>query len=159
MSIAEFVLNSGDFMRELVEIPKYWKWRSFTKVTMPIPVHLNSSYEKLFANIMQSKDLDCTSSDMVISYPMHSREKVSLTIINNDVHVLTYMMDIDAHGLRPILRINVVERTFEGPLNSSPPLSQFPTVDDDLNDYENDEDHPINMEYDSMHIKDVSLDS
>ena len=86
------------------------------------------------------------------------------TIIINDIRVLTYIMDANTDGFRPILRINMVERSFEGPLNSSPPLSRCPTVDDDLiddnlNDYENDGDHPINMEDDSMHMEDVSSDS
>ncbi|KAF3655127.1 hypothetical protein FXO38_14823 [Capsicum annuum] len=112
---------------------------------------------------MQSGDLNCASSDMVISYLMHSRKKVNLTIINNDVRVLTYIMDADANGFSPILRINVVERSFEEPLNSSAPPLRRPTVDDDLidddlNNYENDGDHPINMEDYSMHMEDFSSD-
>ncbi|PHT40743.1 putative M18 family aminopeptidase 2 [Capsicum baccatum] len=46
---------------------------------------------------------------------MRSREKVNPMIINSDVHVLMYMMDADVDGLRPILRINIVEMSFEGP--------------------------------------------
>ncbi|PHT65640.1 hypothetical protein T459_30065 [Capsicum annuum] len=113
---------------------------------------------------MQSKNLDYTQRDVVISYLMHSREKVNPTIINSDVRVLTYIMDTDADGFRPILRINVVERSFEGPLNSPAPPPQCPTfdddlIDDDLNDYENGGNHPINMEDDSMHMEDFSSDS
>ncbi|PHT98874.1 hypothetical protein BC332_32202 [Capsicum chinense] len=142
MSIVEFVLVSGDFMEEWVETSKCWKWRSFTK----------------------SGNLDCTLSDVVISYVMHLREKVNPTIINNDVRVLTYIIDADADGFRPILRINMVERSFEGPLNSSAPLPRCPTVDndlidDDLNDYKNDVDDTINMKDYSMHMEDFSLDS
>ncbi|PHT26841.1 hypothetical protein CQW23_33552 [Capsicum baccatum] len=103
MSIAEFVLISGDFMGEWVETSKYWKWRSFTKVTILIPVRRNSLYDEFVASVM------------------------------------------------PILRINVVERSFEGPLNSSAPPPRRPVVDndlidDDLSDYENDVDDTINME-------------
>ncbi|KAF3624769.1 hypothetical protein FXO38_30080 [Capsicum annuum] len=108
---------------------------------------------------MQSADLDCTLSDVVISYLMHLREKVNPTIINNDVGLLMYMMNVDADGFRPILRINVVERSFEGLLNSSPPPPRRSKVNNDLNNYENDGDHPINMEDDSMHMEDVSSDS
>ncbi|PHT52830.1 hypothetical protein CQW23_07292 [Capsicum baccatum] len=113
---------------------------------------------------MQSADLECAPSNMVISYIMHSREKVNPTIINNDVRVLTYIMDADEDDFRPILRINMVERSFEGPMNSSPLLPRRPAVDDDLinddlNDYENNGDHLINMKDDSMHMKDFSLDS
>ncbi|PHU06316.1 hypothetical protein BC332_22805 [Capsicum chinense] len=163
MSIAEFVLVSGDFMGEWVETSKCWKWRSFTKVTVSIPVHRNSSYDEFIASVMQSGDLDCASSDVVISYVMHSREKVNPTIINSDVRVLTYIMDADVDGFRPILRINVVERSFEGPLNSSATPSRRPAVDDDLvdddlNDYENDVDDTINMEDYSMHMEHFSSD-
>ncbi|PHU02298.1 hypothetical protein BC332_27549 [Capsicum chinense] len=154
MSIVEFVLVSGDFMGEWVETPKCWKWRSFIKVTILIPVRRNSLYDEFVISVIQSEDLDCAPSNVVISYLMHLREKVNPTIINNDVRVLTYIMDADADGFRPILRINVVERSFEGPLNSSPPPPRRPVVDDDLNDYENDGDHPINMEDDSMHMED-----
>ncbi|KAM3251377.1 hypothetical protein P3L10_005447 [Capsicum annuum] len=95
---------------------------------------------------------------------MHSREKVNPTIINSDLRVLTYIMDADADGFRLILRINVVERSFEGSLNSSAPPPRCPTVDDDLiddnlNDYENDVDDTINMEDYSMHMEDFSSDS
>ncbi|PHT30387.1 hypothetical protein CQW23_29981 [Capsicum baccatum] len=150
MSIAEFVLVSSDFMGEWVETSKCWKWRSFTKVTIPIPVRRNSMYDEFVASVMQSGDLDCAPIDVVISYVMHSREKVNPTIINRDVSVLTY--------------INVVERSFEGSLNSSAPPPRRPAVDDDLidddlNDYENDVDDTINVEDYSMHMEDFSSDS
>ncbi|PHT48478.1 hypothetical protein CQW23_12686 [Capsicum baccatum] len=159
MSIAEFVLVSGDFMGEWVETSKCWKWRSFNKVTISIPVRRNSSYDEFVASVMQSGDLDCAPSDVVISYVMYSREKVNPTIINSDVCVLTYIMDADADGFRPILRINVVKRSFEGPLNSSAPPPQRPTVDDDLNNYENDVDNTINMEDYSMHMEEFLSNS
>ncbi|PHT90973.1 hypothetical protein T459_06086 [Capsicum annuum] len=164
MSIAEFVLVSGDFMGEWVETSKCWKWRSFNKVTILIPVRRNSSYDKFVAGVMQSGDLDCASSDVVISYVIDSREKVNPTIINNNVRVLTYTMDADANGFRPILRINMVERSFEGPLNSSAPPPRRSAVnddliDDDLNGYENDVVDTINMEDYSMHMEDFSSDS
>ncbi|KAF3646244.1 hypothetical protein FXO38_19256 [Capsicum annuum] len=113
---------------------------------------------------MQSGDLDCAPSDVVISYVMHSREKVNPAIINSNVRVLTYITDADADGFRPILRINVIERSFEGPLNSSAPPPRRPTVDDDLidddlNDYENDVDDTINMEDYFIHMEDFSSDS
>ncbi|KAM3269952.1 hypothetical protein P3S67_029858 [Capsicum chacoense] len=127
-------------------------------------VRHNSSYDEFVASIMQSGDLDCAPSDVVISYAMHSREKVNPTIINSDVRVLTYIMDADADGFRPILRINVVERFFKGPLNSSAPPPQCPAVDDDLinddlNDYENDVNDTINMEDYSIHMEYFSSDS
>ncbi|KAM3237016.1 hypothetical protein P3L10_012045 [Capsicum annuum] len=164
MSIAEFVLVSVDFMGEWVETSKCWKLRSFTKVTISIPVRRNNSYDKFVASVMQSGDLDCAPSDVVISYVIHLKEKVNLTIINSDVRVLTYIMDADPNDFRPILRINVVERSFEGLLNSSTPPPRGPTIDDDLidddlNDYENDINDTINMEDYSMYMEDFSSDS
>ncbi|PHU24642.1 hypothetical protein BC332_09749 [Capsicum chinense] len=137
MSVTEFVLVAGDFLGEWVNTPKGWKWRSFTK----------------------SGDLDCASSNVVISYLMHSMGKVNRTIINNDGRVSFYMMNVDVDGFRPVLRINVVDRSFKGPMNSSPSLPRCPTVDDNLNDYESDVDHPMNMEDNCVHMEDVSSDS
>ncbi|PHT38309.1 hypothetical protein CQW23_21882 [Capsicum baccatum] len=159
MSFVEFFLISGDFTGEWVKTLKCWKWKSFTKVTISIPIHRNSLYDEFVASIMQSGDLDCVPSDVVISYEMHSREKVNPMIINSDVRVLTYIIDADADGFRIILRINVVERSFEGPLSSSAPLLRCSAVnddliDDDLNDYENDVDDTINKEDYSMHMED-----
>ncbi|XP_047258293.1 uncharacterized protein LOC124890510 [Capsicum annuum] len=65
-------------------------------------------------------------------------------------------MDVDADGFRPIFRINVVDRSFEGPMNSSPSPPRCWTVDNDLNNYKSDGDHPMNMEDDYVHMKDVS---
>ncbi|PHT63520.1 hypothetical protein T459_32616 [Capsicum annuum] len=159
MSVAEFVLVAGDFLGEWVNTPRGWKWRSFTKVTLPIAVHCNSSYDELVASVKQSGDLDRASSNVVISYLMHSREKVNPTIINNDGRVSFYMMNVDVDSFRPVLRINVVDRSFKGPMNSSLSLPRCPTVDDNLNDYESDDDHPMNMEDNCVHMEDVSLDS
>ncbi|PHT31729.1 hypothetical protein CQW23_28066 [Capsicum baccatum] len=107
MSIIEYVLVSSDFMREWEKTPSHWKWKSFTKVTLPIASRRNGSYDDLVVSIMESGDLDYMPSDMVISYLMHSREKVYLTIINNDRRVSLYMMDVGVDGVRPILRINI----------------------------------------------------
>ncbi|PHU23215.1 hypothetical protein BC332_08322 [Capsicum chinense] len=108
--------------------------------------------------VKQRGDLDCASSNMVISYLMHSREKVNPMIINNDARVSLYMMDVDADGFRPILRINVVDRSFEGLMNSSLSPPRCWIVDNDLIDYESDGDHPMNMEDDCVHMKAVLLD-
>ncbi|KAF3675897.1 hypothetical protein FXO37_05614 [Capsicum annuum] len=81
-----------------------------------------------------------------------------------DEFVASLMQNETCRATWPILRINVVERYFERPLNSSAPPPRRPTVDDDLidddlNDYENDVDDTINMEDYSMHMEDFSLDS
>ncbi|PHU25548.1 hypothetical protein BC332_03880 [Capsicum chinense] len=138
--------------------------RSFTKVTIPIPICRNSSYDEFIASVMQSENLDCEPSDVVISYLINTKEKVNPTIINSDVRVLTYIMDADADGFRLILKINMVKRSFEGSLNSSAPPPWRSTVnndliDDNLNDYENGGNYSINMEDDSIHMEDFSSDS
>ncbi|PHT63342.1 hypothetical protein T459_32805 [Capsicum annuum] len=156
MSIAEFVLVSGDFMGEWVETPKCWKWRSFTKVTIPVVVRHNSSYDELVACVIQSGDLDCAPGDVVISYLMNSREKVNPTIINSDVRKFMYVMDVDADGFRLILRINIAERSFKRSVNSSEPPLPRPAVDDDFSDYKNDGNHSINTKDDSMYMEDIS---
>ncbi|PHU18031.1 hypothetical protein BC332_13726 [Capsicum chinense] len=117
-------------MGEWLNTPRGWKWRSFTKVTLPIAVYHNSLYDELVASVKHSGDLDCASSNMVISYLMHLRKKVNPMIINNDARVSLYMIDVDADDFRPILRINIVDRSFKGPMNSSlyPPRCQTSTM-------------------------------
>ncbi|PHT78488.1 hypothetical protein T459_16540 [Capsicum annuum] len=119
-------------MGEWDETPKFWKWKSFTKVTLPIAVRHNGSYDDMIASIIEGKKLDCE---------------------------LNGVMDVGANGFRPILRINVIKRAFEEPLNSSPFSSRCLIVDDDLNDYENDGDHSMNMEDDSIDMEYDLLDS
>ncbi|PHT28129.1 hypothetical protein CQW23_32269 [Capsicum baccatum] len=159
MFVTEFVLVAGDFMEEWVNTPRGSKWKSFTKLTLSIAVCCNSLYDELVESVKRRGDLDCALSNVVISYLMHSRKKVNPTIINNDARVSLYMMDVDVDGFRPVLRINVVDRSFEGPMNSSPSLLRFPTVDENLNDYKSDGNHPMNMEDVCVHMKDVSSDS
>ncbi|PHU04747.1 hypothetical protein BC332_25569 [Capsicum chinense] len=159
MFVAEFVLVADDFIGEWLNTPRGWKWRSFTKVTLPIVALRNSSYDELVASIKQSGDIDCASSNVVISYLIHLTKKVNPTIINNDARMSLYIMDVDANGFRPILRINIVDMSFEGPMNLSPSPPQCWTVNNNLNNYESDGDHPMNMEDDCVHMEDVSSNS
>ncbi|PHU04229.1 Cytochrome [Capsicum chinense] len=62
-------------------------------------------------------------------------------------------------SFRPILRINIADRSFKGSVNSLEPPPPCQAVDDDFIDYENDGDHPINTEDDSMCMKDILSDS
>ncbi|KAM3397260.1 hypothetical protein P3S68_000772 [Capsicum galapagoense] len=159
MSIVEFILVSGDFMGEWLETPKCWKWKSFTKVTIPVAIRHNSLYDELVASVMQSGNLDYAPSDVVISYLINLREEVNPTIINNDVRVLMYMMDIDTDCFTPLLRINITERFVEGLVNSSEPPPPRRVVDDDFSDYENDDDQPINTKDNPIHMEEVLSDS
>ncbi|PHU12965.1 Mitochondrial import inner membrane translocase subunit TIM22-2 [Capsicum chinense] len=49
----------------------------------------------------------------------------------------------NSDDFRPILRINVAERSIEGLVNSSEPPPSRRTVDDDFSDYEDNDDQPI----------------
>ncbi|PHT26245.1 hypothetical protein CQW23_34141 [Capsicum baccatum] len=137
-------------MGEWLKTLKCWKWRSFMKVTIPVVVRHNSSYDELVASVMQSGNLDCAPDDMVISYLMNLREKLNPTIINSDVSVLMYMMDVDTDDFRIILWINVAERSIEGLVNSLKPPPLRRAVNDDFNDYKSDDDQPISTEDDPM---------
>ncbi|PHT68737.1 hypothetical protein T459_28224 [Capsicum annuum] len=105
---------------------------------------------------MDSGDLDCELSNVMISYLTKSRKKVHPMIISNDRCMSLYMLDIGVDVFRSIIRINVVERPFEEPLNLSPPP---PWLVDDSADYENKSDHPINIKDDSMDMEYNILDS
>lgn len=124
-------------------------------MTLPIVVCCNGSYDDLVTSIMDSGDLDCELSNVMISYLTKSRKKVHSMIISNDRCMSLYMLDIGVDVFRSIIRINVVERPFEEPLNLSPPP---PWLVDDSVDYENKSDHPINIEDDSMDMEYNILD-
>ncbi|PHT83489.1 hypothetical protein T459_11932 [Capsicum annuum] len=214
-----------------VEIPKCYKWRSFTKVTILIPVRRNSSYDEFVTSVMQSGDRDCTLSKVMISYLMHSREKAyfedkcwrpivddigvphwwvkgSLISLNGlgqsfprelafEVELvlrvkptlfiafdvgppvlycprskcpsLGVRMDvgvpyrwvkgslISLYGLEQSFPHELAFKVELGPRSIS--LSDDDLIDNDLNDYKNDGNHPINMEDDSMHMEDFSSNS
>lgn len=86
-------------------------------MTLPIVVCCNGSYDDLVTSIMDSGDLDCELSNVMISYLTKSRKKVHPMIISNDRCMSLYMLDIGVDVFRSIIRINVVERPFEEPLN------------------------------------------
>ncbi|XP_060183213.1 uncharacterized protein LOC132613184 [Lycium barbarum] len=74
---------------------------------------------------MESGELNCESSDLRISYMINAlptRGKTHLSFITNDRQVVLYMLDVAADGPRPVLRINVVERSQVGSTSVAPPL-------------------------------------
>ncbi|PHT40683.1 hypothetical protein CQW23_19537 [Capsicum baccatum] len=84
----------------------------------------NGSYDDMVRRVIEREELDCKSSDVLISYLMNGREKIHLTFINNDLKVSLYMLDVAVDGSRPLLRlINIVA----GSLITPPP---YPTVDE-----------------------------
>ncbi|XP_060201944.1 uncharacterized protein LOC132630381 [Lycium barbarum] len=113
-SIEEYVIVSGDYMGEWVETPKFWNWNFASKVTVPIVVRCNGTYNDSVESVKESGELDCEPSDLRISYMINgllTKGKAHLSFIMNDRHVVLYMLDVAADGCRPVLRINVVERS------------------------------------------------
>ncbi|KAM3268061.1 hypothetical protein P3S67_031611 [Capsicum chacoense] len=91
---------------------------------------------------MESGELSCDKSEVVISYLMNGRGKIHPTFTRNDRHVELYMICIDSDNFRPILRIKVVERSREEAFTSAPPPSSPPLPPPIMDD--------TSTEYDSM---------
>ncbi|KAK6782100.1 hypothetical protein RDI58_019896 [Solanum bulbocastanum] len=53
MTIAEFVVASGDYMKVWEETRKSWNQKSFSKTTMPIALRRNGSYGDMIASIIE----------------------------------------------------------------------------------------------------------
>ncbi|KAF3627259.1 hypothetical protein FXO37_29950 [Capsicum annuum] len=85
---------------------------------------------------MESDELRCDSSDVVIGYLMNGRRKIYPTFIRNDRHMKLYMLCVDSNNSRPILWVKVVERSRQEAFTSAPPPPLPPVVDDRLMEYE-----------------------
>ncbi|KAG5575895.1 hypothetical protein H5410_056029, partial [Solanum commersonii] len=83
---------------------------------VPIALRRNGSYDDMISSVIETGELACEPSNLVISYQMNEREKNTFHI--NDRHVSLYKMDIAADGSRPILRINVIAKSQIEPTNS-----------------------------------------
>ncbi|PHU12152.1 hypothetical protein BC332_19082 [Capsicum chinense] len=106
-------------------------------------IHARAGIYPKLARVLQDVTFDYNGNHLALLDALSrdfARKNVGLEKIDSDV-------------------INIIERSFEGPLNSLPIPPRCPIVDDNLNDYENDDDHPINIEDDFMHMEDVSSDS
>ncbi|KAG5605272.1 hypothetical protein H5410_026764 [Solanum commersonii] len=101
--------------RSLFEKRRAKKRRS--KLTLPIVLHRNDSYDGMIASVIEVDKLACEPRNLVISYQMNKREKIHPTFIKNDRHVSLYIVDIAIDGSRPILRINVIARSLIEPAN------------------------------------------
>ncbi|XP_047270486.1 uncharacterized protein LOC124899596 [Capsicum annuum] len=91
---------------------------------------------------MESGELSCDQSEVLISYLMNGRGKIHPMFIRNDRHVELYMICIDSDNSRPILRVKVFERSREEastsapPPPSPPPPPLPPNVDDTSMEYD-----------------------
>ncbi|KAM3284084.1 hypothetical protein P3S67_022882 [Capsicum chacoense] len=88
---------------------------------------------------MESGELSCDQSEVVISYLINGRGKIYPTFIRNDRHVELYMLCVDSDNSKPILWVKVVERSREEASTSAPPSPSPPppTVDDTSMEYNN----------------------
>ncbi|PHU14531.1 hypothetical protein BC332_15736 [Capsicum chinense] len=108
MAGAEVTVVGGNYMGAWDEGPNYWKWKSSSKETMPIPLRRNGSYDDMVLCVIESEELECEPKNVVISYVINGRGKIHPTFINNDRHVSLYIFNVVADGSRPLLRINVI---------------------------------------------------
>ncbi|KAF3676589.1 Acetylornithine aminotransferase, mitochondrial [Capsicum annuum] len=146
--VAEEIVVGGNYMGVWEEGPNYWKWKSSSRETVPIPLPRNGSYDYMVRSVIESGELDCEPKNVVISYVMNERGKIHPTFIKNDRHVSLYMFDVVVDGSRPLLRINVVP----GSPTISPPQ---PTIDEhDLFEDESLDAHPMNLKDHSMELED-----
>ncbi|KAF3681399.1 hypothetical protein FXO37_02932 [Capsicum annuum] len=107
---------------------------------MSIVLRRNGSYVNMVKSVMESGELSCDQSEVVISYLMNRRGKIYPTRIRNDRHVEICMLCVDSDNSRPILRVKVVGRSREEASTSAPPppslLPPLSTVDDILTEYD-----------------------
>ncbi|KAF3662054.1 hypothetical protein T459_17069 [Capsicum annuum] len=123
MVVAEVVIVGGDYMDMWEEGPNYWKSKSSSKETVPIPLRRNSSYDNMVRSVIERRELDYEPKNIMISYLMNGRGKIHPTFIKNDRHVSLYMLDATVNGSRPLLRINVIP-------GSPTILPPYPTIDE-----------------------------
>ncbi|KAF3643281.1 hypothetical protein FXO38_20700 [Capsicum annuum] len=84
---------------------------------------------------MESGELSCDQSDVVISFLMNGRGEIYPTFIRNDRHVKLYMFSVDSNNFRSILRVKVIGRSREEASTSAPPPPQPPAEDDTSTEY------------------------
>ena len=92
----------------------------------------SGSYADLVKNIMESGELSCDQSDVVISYLMNGRGKIYQIFIRNDRHVELCILCVHSNNFNPILRVKVVGRSREEASASALP----PVVDDTSMEYD-----------------------
>ncbi|KAG5629448.1 hypothetical protein H5410_001165 [Solanum commersonii] len=118
MVVTELVVAGDDYMEVWEKTPKSWNWKSFSKMTVPIALRRNGSYDNMIASVIEAGELTCEPNDLVITYQMNGRGKMHPTFIKNDRHVSLYMLDIGIDGSRHTLRININVRPPIEPTNS-----------------------------------------
>ncbi|PHU29064.1 hypothetical protein BC332_01157 [Capsicum chinense] len=111
MTVTEVVVVGGNYMGAWEEGPNYWRWKSSTEETSPIPLHHNGSYDNMVRSVIESGELEYKPKNIVICYLMNGQGKMHPTFINNERHVSLYMLDVAANGSRPLLRINIIPRS------------------------------------------------
>lgn len=80
---------------------------------MSIVLHCYDSYVDMIKRVMKSRELSCGPSHVVISYLLNKRGKIYPTFINNDRNVKLYMLCVDFNNSRVILRVKVIESSWE----------------------------------------------
>ncbi|KAG5621415.1 hypothetical protein H5410_006633 [Solanum commersonii] len=75
MTVAEFVIDGGDYMGVCEETPESWNWKSFSKTILPIALRCNGSYDDIIASVIEVGEFTHEPNDLVISYQMNGKGK------------------------------------------------------------------------------------
>ncbi|KAM3304088.1 hypothetical protein P3S67_015120 [Capsicum chacoense] len=73
MSIIDYVVVGGIFSNEWEESTKCWVWKTVSKETVSIALRRNGSYVDMVKNVIESGELSCDQSEVLISYFMNGR--------------------------------------------------------------------------------------
>ncbi|KAM3307745.1 hypothetical protein P3S67_009489 [Capsicum chacoense] len=75
MSIIDYVVVGGICYGQWEESSKCWVWKTASKETVSIALRRNGSYADMVKSVMESGELSCDKSEVLISYLMNGRGK------------------------------------------------------------------------------------
>ncbi|PHT33949.1 hypothetical protein CQW23_25749 [Capsicum baccatum] len=71
MAVDDVVIIGGNYIGVWEEGPNYWKLKSSSKETVPIPLHHNGSYDDMVQSVIESGELEYEPNNVVIIYVMN----------------------------------------------------------------------------------------
>ncbi|KAK6803355.1 hypothetical protein RDI58_001139 [Solanum bulbocastanum] len=82
MTVAKFVVASGDYMGVWEETPKSWNWKCFSKTTVPIALRRNGSYDDMIASVIKA-DISIDGSRPTLRINVNARPPIEPTNLFN----------------------------------------------------------------------------